>query len=98
MVKFLIGFIAGIVVGAVGALVFGGGAMMGVGAAAGISTGICSLVQAADQSGVLTPEQIESLLSTAAAELSDRPGVETSQIAGSVEQCAQFMNDLRAGN
>lgn len=98
MGKVLIGLIIGLVVGAAGALMFGGGAMMGVGAAAGLSTGICSIVEAASQSGVLTPEQIDELLSAASANLSDQPGVESGQIAGSVEQCTQVMNDLRARN
>lgn len=96
MGKLLIGLIIGLVAGAAGALMFGGGAMMGAGAAVGISTGICSVVEAANQSGLLMPEQIDSLLSTAAANLSDQPGVESGQIAGSADRCTQIMNDLRA--
>lgn len=96
MGKLLIGLVVGLVIGAGGALMLGGGAMMGAGTAAGLSTGICSVVEAANQSSLLKPEQIDELLSTAAESISDRPGVERDQIAGSVEQCTQFMNDLRA--
>lgn len=98
MIKVLIGLVVGAVIGAFGAMTLGGGAMMGAGAAAGLSTGICSVVEATRQSGLLTAEQIDQVLAKAAENMSGQPLPEGTAIAGSVAQCEQVMKDMRAGH
>lgn len=93
----VIALVVGIVIGAVGALSLGGGAMMGVGAATGLTTGICMAVEAADQSGLLTPEQMDEVLKRAAENASGTSQADTSGVAGSAEQCAEVLAKLRAG-
>ncbi len=97
MIKMLIGLVLGAVIGVVGAMTLGGGAMMGVGAATGLSMGICSVVEAAQQSGLLTAEQIDQMLAKAAENMSGQPLATDTATAGSVAQCEQVMRDLRAG-
>jgi hypothetical protein len=96
MGKVIIGLVLGLVIGAVGALVFGGGAMMGVGAGTGLVTGICSVVEAAQQSGLLTPDQINQVLAKAAENMSGHPLAAGTEIADSGAQCEQVMKNVRA--
>ena len=50
----IISLLAGLIVGAIGALTVGGGAMAGVGIATGLSSGVCMTVEAAENLGLLT--------------------------------------------
>ena len=97
MIKFLIGLVIGVVIGAAGAMTLGGGAMMGVGAGTGLTVGICSVVEGARQSGLLTAEQIDQVLAKAAESLSGAPLPAGTQPVGSAAQCEQVMKDMRAG-
>ncbi|WP_343115855.1 hypothetical protein [Ostreiculturibacter nitratireducens] len=99
MGKFLpaiVALVVGIVIGGYGALSLGGGAMMGAGAATGLVTGMCSVVEAAEQTALLTPEQIDQVLARAAENMSSGELPEGAEIAGSSEQCAEALAKLRA--
>jgi len=102
MGRLVIGVLFGLVLGFGGALFIGSGVVggaMGTGIATGLSAGICSVVEAANQSGLLTPDQIEQILTRAAENMQTISGEklpETTGVAGSVGECQAFMNDLRA--
>ena len=88
--------ILGLVVGAIGGTMFGGsliGAATGVGIATGMSAGICSTVQAAQEEGLLTSEQVDKVLTRAAADLSDEAG--SGEIVGVSADCETVMQQLR---
>jgi len=97
MGKLLIGLVVGIVVGAVGGLTLGGGAIMGVGAAAGISTGVCATVEAAQEAGFLTAEQVDEVLTRAAEKAGGGALPEGSEIVGSSAQCKDVLAKLQPG-
>jgi hypothetical protein len=103
MGKLFLGLIVGLVLGGGGATLLGArvaGGAMGVGAATGLSAGICSVVEAAEQSGLLTPEEIGQVLTRAAENMQSRSGEAlpaSADAAGSVEECRGFMESLRAG-
>ena len=97
MSKLVIGIIAlifGIVVGAIGGLSLGGGAMMGAGVATGLSAGICSTVTAAQEEGIMTSEQADIVLARAASDLGS--DVEA-PLVGTAAQCADVMSQLKSG-
>lgn len=85
--------IIGLIVGLIGGTMFGGaligGAATGLGAATGISAGICSTVRAAEEEGLLTPEQVDQVLTRAAADMSDMAS--TDGIVGGAADCEMFM-------
>lgn len=92
--------IVGLVVGLIGGTMFGGaligGAATGIGIATGMSAGICSTVQAAQEEGVMTAEQVDQVLMRAAADLADMSGKEGSgQIIGASTDCETVMQQLR---
>jgi len=65
----LITLVVGMLIGGFGALTFGGGAMMGVGLGTGLTTGVCMTVQAAEDLGLMTPAQVDQVLTRAAENL-----------------------------
>jgi hypothetical protein len=87
----ILALLAGIALGAVGAVTLGGGAAVGVGVATGLSTGICVVVEAAETGGFLTAEQIDALLLRAREGLTDQPLPEGTALAGSAADCAALM-------
>ena len=92
VVSLLVGSVVGAVVGS--ALV--GGAFMGAGAATGMAAGICTTVQAAQQIGVMTPEQVDRVLAHAAHNLAGSEGVpEPSERMSSARACEQFMTQFK---
>jgi len=101
MGKFAVGIISlvvGLVLGAIGALTVGGGAMAGVGVATGLTTGICMTVEAAEDIGLMTPDQVEEVLARAAENLSSVGGMpegQQSEIADTSAECKNFMEKLR---
>jgi hypothetical protein len=99
MTKTLIAVIAlviGLAIGAFGALTFGGGMMAGAGAAAGLSVGICSTVQAAQEEGLMTAEQVDRVLSRAAQDLSGAGGVPPGhEVVGSAAACEKVLARVR---
>jgi hypothetical protein len=86
-------FVLGLVLGVIGGALIGGtligGAATGLGAATGISAGICSTVRAAEEEGLLTPEQVDQVLTRAAADMSDM--ATTDGIVGGAADCEMFM-------
>ena len=95
MGKLFIGLIVGLVLGSAGAIFLGGGAMMGAGVATGLSSGLCATVQAAQDLGFVTPEQVDEILAKAAAELGSTE-VPRGEIAGSAAACASVLDQLKA--
>lgn len=97
MKKTMFGFVLGLLIGAAGAFTLGGGAMAGIGIATGLSSGICMTVEAAQDLGLMSPAQVDQVLTKAAETMSgtvDLPDGE--QIAGSAQQCKEFMEKIRA--
>ena len=100
MGKALIG-IAGLVIGLVIGGIFGGsilgGAAAGIGIATGMSAGVCSTVIAAQEEGLLTPEQVDQVLTRAAEDIAEMSG-ETSPeaIVGSASECEGVMERIRS--
>ncbi|MGE5153700.1 MAG: hypothetical protein ACM3ST_06760 [Bdellovibrio bacteriovorus] len=99
MSKVLIAVIAlviGLALGGFGALTLGGGMMAGVGAAAGLSAGICSTVRAAQDEGFMTAEQVDRVLTRATQDLSGRTELPAGQeIVGSAAACEKVLARLR---
>lgn len=100
MGKAIIG-ILGLVIGLVAGAVFGGaligGTAMGIGAGTGLSAGICATVQAAQEEGIMTAEQVDQVLVRAAQDLAGTEGVpEGTEMVGGAADCAQVMERLRA--
>lgn len=98
MGRILIG-VVGLVIGLIGGTIFGGsligGTAAGIGIATGASAGICMTVQAAGEEGLLTPEEVDQVLTRAAADAaamagSDGPG----EIVGSTDDCAEVLQRL----
>lgn len=91
----IIGLVLGVVLGGFGALTLGGGAMMGMGVATGLSAGICSTVQAAQEEGIMTAEQVDQVLKRAAADLGSSTEVPADeQLVDSAAQCEAVLAKL----
>lgn len=95
MGKILIGLVIGLLLGGVGAfLTLGVGA--GVGVATGLSAGICSTVKAAEDLGIMTPEQVDEVLTRAAQSISGAVALpEDEPIVGAAADCETFMARLK---
>ena len=98
MGKAVIGII-GLVIGAVLGIVFGAPLMMGtaagLGVASGLNAGICATVQAAQDEGLLSAEQVDQVLTRAASDLAAVQGLELEEdILGSSAHCEKVMADL----
>jgi hypothetical protein len=92
--------LAALGVGAVAGAVLGtallGGAMTGAGVAVGLSAGICSTVKAAQEEGLMTPEQVDQVMNRAAADVAAASGKDApAEIAGSAAACETALARLR---
>ncbi|MBB95071.1 MAG: hypothetical protein CML68_10760 [Rhodobacteraceae bacterium] len=73
------------------------GAALGVGIATGASAGICMTIGAADAEGLLTPEEIDQVMTRAAADMAGLTGdAPSSALVGAREDCAKVMDQLRS--
>ena len=91
--------IIGLIIGAVLGVVIGGPLMMGsaagVGIATGLNAGICTTVTAAENEGLLSPEEVDQVLTRAASDIAAMQGLELeNESLGSSENCEQVMADL----
>lgn len=94
----ILGLVAGLVIGAFGGLNLGGGAMMGAGVATGLQMGICSTMQAAQDEGLLTAEQVNQVLGRAAADLAATASLPAEEkMVGGVADCAAILEKIKAG-
>lgn len=91
--------LVGVVVGLIGGVMFGGaliGSATGVGLATGMSAGICSVVQAAQEEGLLTADQVDQVITRAAANLSDISGTASAgDLTGMSADCENVLQQLR---
>jgi hypothetical protein len=98
MGRILFGII-GLVVGAIGGTLFGGallgGSAAGIGIATGMTSGVCSVVMAATEEGLLTPEEVDQVMARAAADLGG--AVDATPEATTIAQCEVYMQDLMNG-
>jgi len=91
----LVFLIIGAVIGFLGSGLVGGAAM-GIGVATGASAGICMTVEAAEEEGFLTPEEIDQVLNRAAADMSEIAGSDApGELVGARDDCAAVMERLR---
>jgi len=90
VISLAIGFVGGVL----GGSILGGGAMAGVGAAAGLETGVCSTVKAAQDLGLLTPEDVDAVLAKAAQNAGAKISPAQASV-GSAEACNEFIAKTR---
>lgn len=91
----ILAFVVGLVGGAFLVAPLIGGAMVGFGAGAGLSAGICSTAQAAQELGYLTPEQLDEVLNKAAMDLSGQTEIpEGEKAANSAAACKAVMDHI----
>jgi len=94
----VVALVVGVVIGAVGAMGLGGGAMMGAGVATGLSAGICATVEAAQEEGIMTAEQVDQVLQRAARDIGGSVELPPGEgMVSGAEECAAVMEQLRAG-
>lgn len=100
MGKAIIGIIClviGVIVGAVGGLSLGGGALAGAGVGIGLSSGICTTVDAAQDLGLLSSEQVDEVLARAAEKLTGEASIaKDTEIVSGAAECSKVMENLRA--
>ncbi len=100
MGKYLIGGLIGLVLGVAGTFMIMGsavGAGAGAGVAVGLTTGICTMAKSAQDMGLMTPEQVDQVLSNALTlfgETADVP--EGAEVVGSAAQCEEALAKIRA--
>ena len=99
MGKYLIGGIAGLILGGIIAF-FSLSAMVGAGAGAGIavglSSGVCLTVNAAQELGIMTAEQVDEVLNQASNSVRETAGAAAGpEIVGSAAQCDEVLARLR---
>ncbi|WP_369025835.1 hypothetical protein [Qipengyuania sp. RANM35] len=91
----ILAFVAGLAGGAFLVAPLIGGTMVGVGAGVGLSTGICSTAQAAQELGYLTPGQLDEVLNKAAMDLSGKAEIpEGEKAANSAAACKEVMDRI----
>ena len=99
MGKLILGVVIGLVIGAIGAMTFGGGAAMGVGVAGGLSTGVCTTLKGAQVENLITAEQADQILNRVNSEMASMQGIDTpDEIVGSAAACDEFLAKLRDAN
>ena len=92
----IIFLVIGGVIGFAGGSMLGAGAGAGVGIATGTSAGICATVEAAVAEGLLSPEQVDQVLTRAAADMAAISGNDSPEaMVGAVADCEQIMERLR---
>lgn len=92
----LLALVIGLVAGAVGGGSLIGGTAMGIGAGTGLSAGICATVQAAQEEGLMTAEQVDQVLARAAKDLAGADGVpEDVEMVGGAADCVRVMENLK---
>lgn len=88
----VLALLAGIVVGAFGALGLGGGAMVGAGAGTGLATGICMTAWVARELGYLNAAQADEVIRRAGTgAASDLASVADTQTADMVAACDKVL-------
>ena len=95
MGKLLIGLIIGLIVGAGGALFFGGGALMGTGIATGLSAGMCSTISAAVDAGLMSEAQADEIMAVAAEKIAGLAEGEAGEVIGTVANCEDVLQKIR---
>lgn len=89
-------FIVGAIAGAVVTFGFATGIGAGAGIVTGMRTGACLAVEAAKEKGFIAPEQVNEVLSAAGKQIaSGDHGAEGSVAAGNME-CEKVIADLKA--
>jgi hypothetical protein len=92
----IIGLVIGLAVGGYGGLSLGGGAMMGMGVATGLSAGICATVEAAQEEGIMTAGQVDQVLKRAAADLGGVTKLpQGEEMVGGAAECQAVLARLR---
>ncbi|MDU8946583.1 hypothetical protein [Ovoidimarina sediminis] len=93
----IVGLVIGLVVGGFFGGAIMGGTAAGVGIATGMSAGVCSTVIAAQEEGLLTPEQVDQVLTRAAADLAEMSGeAAPDAVVGSASDCEGVMDRIRS--
>ncbi|MEO9574478.1 MAG: hypothetical protein ABJ263_04850 [Tateyamaria sp.] len=94
----VLSLIVGLVVGGIGGGMVGIGSGAGIGIATGLSAGICGVANAAQQEGLLTPEQVDQVFNRAVSNLEElTPEAEESgeTIVGAASECEGLLQKLR---
>lgn len=76
-----------------------GGSAAGVGVATGLYAGICSTITAAQEEGMLTPEQVDQVINRATADATAAAQTAAPEsVVGNPDECAAVMDRLKAAN
>ncbi len=98
MGKLAIGVLIGAILGFFGSSMMLGSAV-GIGAATGLSAGICSTIKAAQEEGLLDAAQVDQVLNRAASDMAAMSGKAfEGEIANSAEECDAALEKLREAN
>jgi hypothetical protein len=91
----------GAVIGGALSMMLASGALTGIGAGAGIITGLkagaCFTVEAAKEKGYVTAEQVDELLGAAAARLAGKKIADSSLFNGGNAACQKVVEELTGG-
>lgn len=91
--------VVGLVIGTMFGGMLIGGSAAGIGIATGLGAGICSTVQAAQEEGLMTAEQVDQVLNRAAADLAELSGAGTPDaVVGSAAECEDVLQRLKAAS
>lgn len=90
----------GIVIGAVATLLLASGFFAGVGAGAGIVTGLkagaCLTVEAAKEGGYITADQVDDVLNAAVKQIASSDVGEEGLLSGGDAECARVVAELKS--
>ena len=101
MSKTLLGiltFVLGLVFGGIGGGLVGVGSGAGIGIATGLSAGVCGVAKAAQDEGLLTPEQVDQIFNRAVSNLREiAPDAQLAgeEIVGAAGECDAVLQALR---
>lgn len=89
------------VLGGTLSLMLASGALTGIGAGAGIVTGLkagaCLTVEAAKEKGYITGEQVDGLLNAAVAQIAGRQLANEALLEGGDAACQKIIKELKTG-
>ena len=91
--------VAGFAVGGIATFLLTSGLLTGIGAGAGIVTGMkagaCLTIEAAKKQGLVTEDQVDALLTAAAGEISSTAPQDEPLFSGGSAACEKFVAELR---
>jgi hypothetical protein len=92
-------FLLGAVVGGIASVLITSGVFTGIGAGAGIVTGLkagaCLTVEAAKEEGLITAEQVDTVLNAAVKQIASAELSDEAALSGSDAECVKVVTQLK---